>query len=133
MKKISPKKYAVALYEAAESVQKDELPEILNGFVKLLAKKNALKLSPMIIKEFIRYFNERHDILEIEVVSAKELNVNLENKIKEQFIKIMKAKEANLIKRTDASLLGGLVLRINDTVIDGSLKKQLSLIKQSLV
>jgi F-type H+-transporting ATPase subunit delta len=130
MKKISPKKYAVALYEAAESVQKDELPKILNGFVKLLAKNNALKLSPRIIKEFIRYFNERHDILEIEIRSAKELGVDLEHKIKEQFMKIAKAKEVNLIKHIDASLIGGLILRINDMVIDGSLKKQLQLIKK---
>lgn len=131
MKKISPKKYAIALYEAAALAKKDELPKIMKGFVELLVRNNALKLSPRIIKELVKYYNEKAGILEIEVTSAKELNVEIINKIKSQFEK-GKIKEVDLKTSIDLSLLGGLVCKIDDILIDGSLKKELKLIKQSL-
>jgi len=133
MKKISPKQYAISLYEITKDIEENKLPEIIKNFIKLLAKNNALKFSHRIIKEFIKYYNEKEGVLEIEILSAKKLEKDLEKKIIDKFKKLKKVKDIALKKKIDHSLIGGLVFKIEDLVIDGSLKRNLEKMKEKII
>ena len=133
MKKITPKQYAIFLYRMTKDLEKSKILEFIKKFVKLLARKNALKFSKRIIDEFKKYYNKQNGILEIEVKSVKGLETDFEKKLKEKFKKSWKVAEVDLKSSIDKSLIGGLVLGIDDMIIDGSLKGNLKKIKEKMI
>lgn len=133
MKKITPKQYAIFLYRMTKDLEKSKILEFIKKFVKLLARKNALKFSKRIIDEFKKYYNKQNGILEIEVKSVKGLETDFEKKLKEKFKKSWKVAEVDLKSLIDKSLIGGLVLGIDDMIIDGSLKGNLKKIKEKMI
>jgi F-type H+-transporting ATPase subunit delta len=128
--RISVKQYALSLYETV--VGKKAGDEISN-FLKLLVKNNDLKLADKIIAEFIRIWNEQEGLITVEVVSARELNKESDTAIK-NFLKEEKAaKSVELKKSVDEKLLAGIILKFDDQVIDGSLKKKIARLKEEMV
>jgi len=132
MKKIKTKQYARALYYALEGKKRDEIKDEVNNFVKLLYKNKALSKTDEIIEEFEKYSKEQAGILDVEVISARILESAEKNKLVERIKKIKKVSEVNLENKQDESLIGGIVVKIGDTVLDGSIKTKLDLLKQAL-
>ena len=133
MKKITPKQYAIFLYRMTRDLEKSKISEFIKKFVKLLARKNALKFSKRIIDEFKKYYNKQNGILEIEIKSREKLETDFEKKLKEKFKKSWKVTEVDLKSSVDKSLIGGLVLGIDDMIIDDSLKGNLKRIKEKMI
>ena len=132
MRKISAKKYAVSLYETVRGVKEDQLPIILENFIKLLIKNNDLSKANKVINAFNDYAKEKEGILDVEVKTAKPL----ENVDKDKIIEYLQKsfnKKIILDEKTDKKLIGGVVLSYKDTVIDGSIKKRLEILKESLM
>ncbi|MEK7679610.1 MAG: F0F1 ATP synthase subunit delta, partial [Deltaproteobacteria bacterium] len=61
-----------------------------------------------------------------------DLNADALEEIKAR-LKAATGKEAVLLFEKDESLLGGLVVRIDNTIIDGSLKRQLEFMKEKIL
>ncbi len=131
-KKITPKQYAIALYDVLSGVEKDKVDFFLKNFLKTLEKNNDLVLLDKILKEFEKTYNEKKGILKVKVVSAFDLDKEALEEIKEKIKNLLKKKEVVLETEIDKSILGGLVLKYEDTVVDGSLKRRLALLKNVL-
>jgi len=131
MQKITPKQYAISLYESLQDIDKEKIPEMIKSFINLLAKKKDLKKADKIIKAFQQYLCEQENILEVSVVAAKPLDEavkhNIINQLKSSLNKIVELKEEQ-----DASLIGGAVLKYGDVVVDGSIKRRIELLADSL-
>ena len=132
MKKISAKKYAKILYEATEDLTKDQVEAALVNFIKILAKNRHLKLANKIIAEFNQYSNEQNGIVEAEITVAHALSHVAKEDLKKQIKTMQDVKEVILNEKIDKNLLGGFVVKINDTILNASVQNQLSLLKQSL-
>lgn len=131
MKNISPKKYAISLYESIKEVKRGKISEVIKGFVKLIAINKDIGKANKIIKAFIEYYNDHENILEVTVSTARPL----ESRDKESIIKILNSsfdKEIELTDNVDDTLIGGIVLKYGDYIADGSVKKQISLLADSL-
>jgi F-type H+-transporting ATPase subunit delta len=63
----------------------------------------------------------------LEVTTAKPLSEENKKKI----IKVFGSK-AELTETTDPSIIGGVIIKTEDIILDGSLKKQLQLLKTQL-
>ena len=99
--------------------------------MKILTEKSRESLLGMILNHFTDYYNVHHGIVEIDITSAFELdNDQVSNLIKQLEIKTGKKIELN--RMVDSDLLGGMMVRIDDTVIDGSVKHKLSQLKNRL-
>ena len=131
MKKYSPKQLAKSLYELTKDAKKSELDSLLGAYTKFLAKNKALKFSARIINEFEKYFNEQNGIAEIKVASAKKLEPEVRDKIRKSFLD-KKIKEVEIKERVDSALIGGLKIRIGDTIYDGSVSNYILKIKEKL-
>jgi len=128
MRKISPKKYAISLYEATLGIKESELPLMMDNFVKLLIKNNALSQAPKIMAAFDEYAKGREGILDVEAKSAKPLA----QAEKESIIHHLQAalnKKIHLKEKVEPELIGGVVLSYQDTVIDGSIRRRLHVLK----
>jgi F-type H+-transporting ATPase subunit delta len=125
--KITNKQIALALFEATEKLSGADLDSALQRFVDLLAKKQKLKQIGNIIAEFESISKKAEGIVGIEIKSAKKLDNTTTDGIKKVFGDKVEASE-----EVDEELLGGITVKTEDKILDGSLKTQLDKLKQSL-
>ena len=130
--KASAAQYAKTLYELASGKNKSEIDSIATSFAKLLAKNNRLKMTPAIIEKFGNIWNRENGILEADVESAYPLNDEISGKITKEIKEKYGAKEVILNNKINKDIKGGIIIKIGDEVIDGSVKKQLEMLKQAL-
>lgn len=121
MKKKHPKIYARALYEAVKDLRGTEREVALERFVALLAREAAIKKADRILAEFERYGKEQEGVVSIEITSSRELATATLNSVKKVFGDKVEATE-----KVNPELLGGVVVRTKDAILDGSLRTQLS-------
>jgi F-type H+-transporting ATPase subunit delta len=132
MKKISAKKYAQALYQTLVDLDRAQIRQEIDNFLWLLAKNKNLKLAERIVVEFEKYAKEQEGIIEAEVISAQKLTGVLEQELAERIKKEKKVKKVNITNIEDPSLIGGVVVKIGDDILDVSLKTRLDTLKQAL-
>ena len=70
-------------------------------------------------------------VVEVEVVSAAELSPETEKKIAAR-IKEATGRRVEMARRVDPSIIGGLVLRIGDVIVDGSVKARIRQLRRRL-
>ncbi|MBW6440600.1 ATP synthase F1 subunit delta [Patescibacteria group bacterium] len=126
--KITPKQYAISLYESTLKIDKVQAEQRIGNFIEILRKNNDLSLIEKIIEQYYKYYREQSNISKIQVTSAKKLNPEILNKIIQKFNKQIEIEEI-----IDESLIGGFVLRVDDNLlIDGSVKKKLENLKKNI-
>ncbi|WP_286036034.1 ATP synthase F1 subunit delta [Succinatimonas hippei] len=105
-------------------VLKDLLDEYGQNFVKALGEKFRFDVIPEIYSEFVKLREMHEKVMEISVVSARELDEASLNAIKQ---KVTDKYGCSVILKTiiDPSIMGGAVLKIGDEVIDASVKSYL--------
>lgn len=131
MRKITPKKYAVSLYETLHQADREKIPALLKSFLAILIRNQDLKKSDKIIKAFIAYANDKEKHVEVTLSSAKTLDTELKDKVIDQLAKSLN-REISVREEVDPSLLGGLILKYDDVVVDGSVKKKIELLAENL-
>ena len=103
----------------------------VRNFVYLLASKSQLRLLPEVLAEFERYATRGQARESARVVSAVQLTDaergQLERKVRTQF-----GENLEFEYRIDKSLLGGVIVRVGDKVIDGSVAGKLAAMRQKL-
>jgi F-type H+-transporting ATPase subunit delta len=118
--------------QALETLFFDELEEPTKLFIKLLARKDRINLLDQITAAYIEKYKEFAGIITVDVYVARELSDNqLESLHEELEQKTQKKVDMNVIQ--DESLKGGMAIRINDTVIDGTVKHKLEELEESLL
>jgi F-type H+-transporting ATPase subunit delta len=131
MRNISPRKYAISLYESLCDIQKNEISAVIKSFVSLLVRNKDISKADKIVKAFRKFYCEKENILEVSVTTAG----LLDDDIKAMVIKQLNGslnKEIELQATTDKSTIGGIILKYDDTVVDGSVKRRIELLADSL-
>jgi len=131
MRKITPKKYAISLYESLKDVPKDQMTIIIKSFMAVLIRNKDLKKANKIIKTFREYYNQSEGIQEVQISTAGTLDDQVKSKILKLLTSIMN-KKIELRETVDKDLMGGMVLKYGDNVVDGSIKKRIELLAESL-
>ena len=117
---------------ALEVIFKGKLQDITLLFFKLLAKNSRADLIPDITHAYPRAYKIANGILEIEVRTAQELDDASLEKIKQLVISDdWKTVEVNEV--IDPAVIGGFVVKGNNTVYDASVASQLRTFKHNLV
>ncbi len=99
------------------------------SFVSFVVEKNREDILFDIFKEFIALADKKNGIVKARVVSASDLNDQLKQRlISELSRKTNKKVSANY--NVDTNLIGGFIVRIEDTVYDASVKHQLNLLRK---
>ena len=104
----------------------------LLGFLKLLLQKDRYSELPAILDRFMADVKERRGIGVAYVASPAELDDSRKKQIEAKLISTTKYKEMEIHYTVDESLIGGLVIRIGDKVVDSSIKTKLEGLKREL-
>jgi len=113
---------------ALEAIFSDKIQDVTNNFLNIILEKDREMLIEDISKHFIDLYNVHHGNINVSVSSAFKLDKNQINALTKKLEEIS-GKNILLDTTIDKSLLGGLTVRIDDTVIDGSVKYKLSQLK----
>lgn len=105
-------------------------PEVIN-LLQLLAIRDRISLLPQIRAEFIRRDREARGVVEAEVTVAREYSEDERNDI-QQRLAAATGKQVELRLRVDPRILGGIVVRIGDRLIDGSVSGRLQRLRHEM-
>ncbi len=112
-------------------VDKLELSGVMRAFLFLLFDKGRIGVVGAINEFYSKLADELKGIARASLVSATELSEGVIEKIRESLSR-MTGREVRLEVEQDPSLIGGIVTRIGDLVLDGSVKTQLLNMRESL-
>lgn len=105
--------------------------QVSGNFLRVLLEHNRIRHFSDIRDAFVRVSNERKGIVSAQVVAAAPLDEQEVRQLQEHLAKAT-GREVLLHVRTDAGLVGGLVVQIGSTVYDGSIRTQLNEVKRRL-
>jgi F-type H+-transporting ATPase subunit delta len=93
------------------------------NFIRVVAHHDRLELLPLIYDLAVRENEQRQNQRRVQITSASELLPETLESIRNQMATALSIQPI-LETRVDPSLLGGMTIRVGDTVYDGSLKTQ---------
>jgi len=102
-----------------------------HNLLALLVRRGRFELLPSVNAEFRRLYRRRAGIVEAVVTSAVPLDA-AEVAALEQRLAATAGAQVELSQRVDASLIGGLQVRLGDRLIDGSVRGRLERLRTRL-
>lgn len=114
-----------------ERVAKGMKPHVLN-FLKVLARHGRLNALRAVRQTAERLYDEARGRPRVEVATAAPLADDQAARIGQK-LRDMLGGEPNLVRVTNADLIGGAVLRVGDTIFDGSVATRLARVRAQMI
>ncbi|MFH1661984.1 MAG: ATP synthase F1 subunit delta [Candidatus Falkowbacteria bacterium] len=130
--KITSKQYAQSLYQVVKEKECD-VSDTVKKFIKILVSNNDISKADKIIEDFIKIWNKEEKIIEAEITSSRELDKEIVKSLNHYISELSGAKNIVLNKKINKNILGGVIIKYGDKIIDASLKMKLSELKNNLV
>ena len=105
--------------------------ELFTNFLRVLARRDRLNVLPIILAQCDIEYEKRSGRKRVQVVTAQPLSDATLGKIRDRLASSMSF-EPVIEPAVDPDLLGGLRLRIGDTVYDGSLRARLNQLRHTV-
>jgi F-type H+-transporting ATPase subunit delta len=110
-------------------VFKSRIGDLSFRFLNMIVEKGREDVLADIISEYFRLRDDRLGIVTLDVRAATELSKSQQQTIVQRFEE-MTQKKIRVTFSIDKQLKGGFVARIGDTVYDGSVRRQLELLRE---
>jgi len=123
-----PRQYAKILYELTHTLDEKQLDQAMAAFVQVLKKDQAVSLKEKIIHEFEQYAKKQAGTQQITITTARPINKVFLQKVADVFGDNVQTRAT-----VDPAILGGLIIRTEDKILDGSIATQLLKMKTSLL
>ncbi len=106
----------------------DRFPQEVLSFLKLLCEKGHFLHVRACIREFFALKEEAERRVPVTVVTSIALNQEQKERLTKK-IQTLTEKEPDITYQIDKNIIGGIQIRVEDRVIDGTLSGKLSLMK----
>lgn len=120
-RKISPEKKLQVFSQAFRG----KVSDLTFGFLFLLIESGLIESLPLVAKEYSQIRYQKENKLTAEVITAQPIDDALKSRIS-SVLSEATGKEVALKCRVDEDILGGIVIRVGDRLIDGSLRSRLN-------
>ena len=127
---VSPKLSFESKRKLLQECLKDILPSALN-LVYLLVAKGRTNLVALIKKEYDRLLDSFYGIERIKIITAVPIEDNVRGMLIDKLEKLTSNEVVSDFELNPA-ILGGIVIKIGDKLIDGGLKTRLETLKKNL-
>ena len=104
---------------------------IIRNFLFVMSDNQRVHLLPEIVETFESVLRQRQGVAEAEVTSASELSEGQKNTLL-QTLERLSGKKIQAKYSLDTTLLGGAVVRVGDTIYDGSVRNKLNRLRVKL-
>lgn len=110
----------------ANRIQRDAL-----GLVIVLTERQLLDILPRLTMEFERLYDDYKNQAKATLTTALPLDADEQAQIVASLQRLT-GKTVQLTTNVDASILGGVVARVGDTLIDGSVARRLAILREQI-
>ena len=126
---ISAENYAKALHLAITETAAKDHDKVLDNFVKMLNENGDLGMYPQIEQQYEKIVSEQQGIKQVEISTARDVSLT------KDLLELLNKHVAGKIEvkhKIDDKLIGGVVVRVDDTLIDASLQTTLKNLKRTI-
>lgn len=116
-----------------ENVFKERVSSHLTGFLKIVVTKDRYNQIPEIFAYFLDRVKEYKHIGVAYVTSAVELNEIQKQEIVEKLLKTTSYKTFEMHYQVDDKLIGGMIIRIGDRIVDSSIRTKINEMSKNLM
>ncbi|HEU5368366.1 MAG TPA: ATP synthase F1 subunit delta [Ktedonobacterales bacterium] len=102
------------------------------GLAVLLVERELVDLGPSVAEAFDQKLNDHRNQANAVVTTAVPLAASQQAEVT-SYLQALTGKTISLETRVDPEILGGLVAQIGDTLIDGSVRRRLALLRDQII
>ena len=124
---MTDEKFATIVRRVMPSVTEKQL----NVF-RLLRRKTRLSLGPSVASYIRELADEERGVLRAVVTTAVELDADRLERVRQRIVDTTGRNRVELETRVDPAILGGMLVRIGDQMLDGSTRARLQELRSSL-
>ncbi len=107
-------------------------PERFLRFLEAVIRRGRQGLLPAIGREYLALVDHKFNRVHAGVTLAREPDAKLQAAVRRKLGDVL-GKEVIPHFRTDAAILGGLIVRVGDRIMDGSLRRRLVALRHKLL
>jgi len=127
-----PRVLAQAKKETLTKIFGQDLTDIVLKFLLLLVDKRRETVLPAIIREYVILANEARNIVEAEVTTTIPLDSHQQTALINK-LSLVTGKTIVLKTQINKAIIGGIIVQIGDKLIDGSITRQLQMLRNTLL
>lgn len=109
-----------------------ELPELVQRFLKIVGERGRLVLIGEISLAFTEFADRAARVVVVEVVTARPITPPEQAEVSESLAKMISGR-LDYRWTVDPEILGGMLVRYNGNVLDGTLKSRLQQVERTLL
>ena len=109
----------------------DDVDETFENFLELLLEQHRMPAIHRIRREYEMLWDRQNDVLPVEVTSAVELDEETVKSVGDR-IGEQTGRKVELTSRVDPDILGGLVLRVGNSILDASIRNRLDQLRKQV-
>ena len=102
------------------------------SFFEIIIKKNRANLLEPIAHAFVRQYKLLHGIYDATLVTAIPLDTQKQQDI-QKMVEQATGKKFEMQSEVDSSIIGGIILKMDDALLDASISSKLAEVKKNLV
>lgn len=110
---------------------KKKVGELVLGYLEQIIVKGRENMLADILTQYFTLRDEQLGIVRVSVRTSVDFSAKQEKDLAKQ-LETMTKKKVEIVFSLDTSIKGGFVARVGDTVLDGSVKRQLEILKMKL-
>lgn len=118
--------------DVLEKVFAEHITPMSLNMVRLLADNNRLYLLSYIADSYNKILCDMRNIDTAQVITAIPIDENIINRVKEKLEKLF-SKRINIKPQVDEEIIAGMIVKIRDKVIDGSVRTKFETMKKQLI
>jgi len=105
--------------------------EVFLNFLELLIEKHRMPVIHRIRREYDELWREENKLLEVQVTSAVELDEEVVSSLGER-VGEATGRKVDLTANVEPDILGGIVLRVGNSVLDASIRNRLEQLRKQV-
>jgi F-type H+-transporting ATPase subunit delta len=115
-----------------EHVFKERLSPLVYAFLGVMNVKGRLRFLRQAIAAYADLLDEKMGKVEVDLTVAHELSVQEMESVRQRISQAL-GKQVNFRRHVDPDIIGGLVLRVQDQLLDASVRSQLDAMKEKML
>ena len=115
----------------AQLISELQADQFMTNFLKLLLQKKRADILPEISTQFQALVDAAQNISRGRLITASEISGDLQAKVQSTLENIT-GKKVILTAEIDPAIIGGIIAKVGDLVMDGSIKTQLAGLNESI-
>jgi F-type H+-transporting ATPase subunit delta len=133
MAKVIDQQLAEVLYQLTNQAKDKELAGLLDKFANYLVSSGQTQRWPVIADLYRQKWLNRQGILEVEIICARPLDQNYLQTLTDELTKLLSASQLIVKTKLDPEILGGMIIRLPDRLLDASYRRQLRNLQANLL